>query len=304
MSKPSRDDVALELAETLWDLLRMAQIALSFKEVRKGQTSKAKAADVLRSLPLVIPLSPSVLKFGARFDYSDPNERIVEPRSLVRPLDLTGVQIQPNGDLNFTRYRASNAGEARGHVKQIYSEIITYSMIYAMPNSRKLVSLAPSFWGRPSDDTFYKYLSTSIVRPNTDKQLSVMAYAFARMQDDYERGWCVTLKIPGSLFGLTILTNATGAAALFRDREKPPAKDRKAALRHWVQGHWRGVPSDLDEETRVRRHLRGALDFEWLGFECKLRPSLHELNDLDEERVLREKERELGRDRRPATVTS
>lgn len=70
---------------------------------------------------------------------------------------------------------------------------------------------------------------------------------------------------------LSFPTNASGAMAAFKQRDKDPGKNRRTALRNWVKEHYRKRSSDdTDAEVKVRQHLRGRTPFKWLGLDCEL----------------------------------
>jgi hypothetical protein len=72
------------------------------------------------------------------------------------------------------------------------------------------------------------------------------------------------------------------ARQLFKARDLPPGRERRAALRHWVTRHAREKESDAP--VRVREHLRGATEFHMDQIECMLIPSAY-----DRERALEAK---------------
>jgi len=83
--------------------------------------------------------------------------------------------------------------------------------------------------------------------------------------------------------GVEFPTDPEGARAVFRLRDIPEGKSRRAALRHWVSEHWRGRRDGTDE-VLVHEYLRGATSFTWNGLICRLTPS-----PFDIERALRAK---------------
>jgi hypothetical protein len=63
-------------------------------------------------------------------------------------------------------------------------------------------------------------------------------------------------------------TSPGGCLALFRNREKRDDETRRAALRHWVQNHYR--ERGEREMAYVRDHLRGATSFGWRGLDAEI----------------------------------
>jgi len=85
--------------------------------------------------------------------------------------------------------------------------------------------------------------------------------------------WSVLLGEPG-IPRARFVTDPLGVREAFRLRDIPSGKSRRAALRHWVRNHWRkhGRDSEADRAW-VRAHMRGATDFTWNGFMCRVEPS-------------------------------
>jgi hypothetical protein len=68
------------------------------------------------------------------------------------------------------------------------------------------------------------------------------------------------------------LSDPAGARAAFALRDVPPGRQRRAALRNWVEGHWRKKRRDPEDQAWVKKHLRGATEFEWNDLRCKIQP--------------------------------
>lgn len=114
-------------------------------------------------------------------------------------------------------------------------------------------------WDDPLDD--YQH-------GNVEMSKSV---AFTRYYDwSVEIGWSgmPTIAIP---------TDPIGAREIFRLRDLPPGKSRRAALHNWVSGHFRQVRQDPVEELKILPYLRGSLNFDWNGMQCRIHPSQYDL---------------------------
>lgn len=77
-----------------------------------------------------------------------------------------------------------------------------------------------------------------------------------------------------------LLSDPTGAREVFRLRDIPQGRERRAALRNWVTDHWRKSRKAEDDAAWVARHLRGAMDFDWNGLRCRIQPP-----DFDVEKI-------------------
>jgi hypothetical protein len=61
---------------------------------------------------------------------------------------------------------------------------------------------------------------------------------------------------------------------MFRLRDVPPGKQRRAALLHWVRAHWRQRRQTVEaDKVWIRAHLRGAWSYTWNGLQCQIEPS-------------------------------
>jgi len=112
--------------------------------------------------------------------------------------------------------------------------------------------------------------------------------------------WSVTLRIQGSIGVRLLLRSCASTKELFRLRDAPPGKQRRAALRHWVETHWRAVSNTEDQEmlTLVRGHLRGGTRFRWNGLDVEIEPAEYDIERVAELKAWREQLREAGLDRR------
>lgn len=105
--------------------------------------------------------------------------------------------------------------------------------------------------------------------------------------------WCMTI-LPGLQFTsryfwrvlighednprVGFMTDPTGASEIFRLRDTPEGRARRAALRNWVTEHWRKDRQDPGVERKVREHLRGATTFGWGGLSCTVVPCAYDIH--------------------------
>lgn len=89
--------------------------------------------------------------------------------------------------------------------------------------------------------------------------------------------WHVLLGLPNAP-RLSLPCSPAEARELFKARELPPGKTRRAALRHWVGQHLR--ERDSAEPIAVRAHLRGVTEFTFDQLECELVPSAFDREKL------------------------
>lgn len=127
---------------------------------------------------------------------------------------------------------------------------------------REAALLAPGRWEVAED-------GNRLFDADLDLQMRV-ALAVCR---DSHRYWHVTL---GYVDGLAVgfETDALGAGGAWRLRDIPEGRSRRAAIRHWVSEHYRQSKREDGEATKVREHLRGAVEFVWNGLRVRIVPSV------------------------------
>lgn len=94
----------------------------------------------------------------------------------------------------------------------------------------------------------------------------------------YEYDWHVAF---GSIYnGPRVITpiNPVQALKLFKNREAAADKTRRAALKHWVEEHWR---EDEEGLAYICHHLRGHTRFRWSDLNCELFVSAYDLRKND-----------------------
>lgn len=82
---------------------------------------------------------------------------------------------------------------------------------------------------------------------------------------------------------LRFRSDPRGAMEVFRFRDIPDGRQRRAALLNWVRGHKRRTSGNQLNEadaTWVRRHMRGVQDFMWGGFRCRIAPPAYDMEHL------------------------
>lgn len=111
--------------------------------------------------------------------------------------------------------------------------------------------------------------------------------------------WTATLRFDGTV-GVRMMVNSPAALGpLFRLRDIPAGFERRRAIRHWVETHWRATGGDdSDILALVRGHLRGGTYFRWSGMTVEITPSAYDLDRLEELREWRLQMKAAGLDRR------
>ena len=79
--------------------------------------------------------------------------------------------------------------------------------------------------------------------------------------------WLVRIRKPGGVWA-ELFTDPSSTKAAFKLRDIPDGKRRREALMNWVSAHKR--LEGTEDETEVRKHLRGASTFTAGGLECRV----------------------------------
>lgn len=94
-------------------------------------------------------------------------------------------------------------------------------------------------------------------------------------RDQYK--WSVSIGYHGYP-ALRFYCDPEGARSIFKLRDIPEGKSRRAALKHWVGEHMRSTPNnDSDDYIHVLEYLRGQTTFDWNGMRCQIHPSLDDI---------------------------
>lgn len=116
------------------------------------------------------------------------------------------------------------------------------------------------------------------MRPDIDAELNTQVGLAINMQFSARYDWRVLIAATKAAPRLALAVKPDNARRLFKARELPPGRERRAALRHWVTEHYRNLQAV--EPTGVRSHFRGAEAFDWSGLHCEIEPS-----EYDRDRV-------------------
>lgn len=110
-----------------------------------------------------------------------------------------------------------------------------------------------------------------VEREYKDDYSAMMSIAVgAALRHRYE--WSAIFDFPTGI-RLRFGTDAGGALAIFKDRERPP-EGRRSPLLHWVARHWRRTSRTV---TPITTHLRGVQRFEWWGLPVTIIPAQYEI---------------------------
>jgi hypothetical protein len=224
--------------------------------------------------------------------------------NVLWPINVGSVTEADEGPRLMTA-RSITTKEARGYARLFSPFMIhmSYGQIFdgTMCTASSLYSWIGKKWTEAEDRIIYTTTNPDTAIPDrtgveTGKTRLQPAVAIAiALRHRYE--WGVSLGFDQSP-SVRFATDPTGIKDIFRIRDLPEGKDRREALFTWVVQHWRQDRQDPETEIYVRKHLRGAINFNWKGFNCQILPSQFDIEQRDKLILERKMMRLDGTDRR------
>lgn len=233
----------------------------------------------------------------------DPDEC---PPDLVWPLRV-GFVVENDGNntLSLELVRSITAREARGYA-DLFSPFMVRADIGAvydntMLTAATLYSWQGKTWTTASKRTLWEgHIPTKLsAKEMLEGSNSVRLATSLALRHRYE--WAVALGLEGAP-SIRFVTDPTGIKEAWRVRDLPEGRDRREALMTWVSDHWRQSRYDPDMETYVRKHLRGALSFEWRGMQGEIIPAPYDIEKRDQLIEERAAMKVAGKDHRPLEI--
>lgn len=178
------------------------------------------------------------------------------------------------GSLQFSRFRTIGTKEARMRGAVRFSpQMVIDSVVIAQPNGKSTsgAGIYSRLLGQWQDARAGR---TGL--PDNWRERVELGLGMA-LTMRYE--WSVWLG-HGAGPRVRFITDPLGVREIFRLRDLPPGRERRAALRHWVTAHWRAKRSEAADRAWVRRHLRGAEDFIWQDLRCRVSPPAFDVEQL------------------------
>jgi hypothetical protein len=246
-------------------------------------------------------LAPSLSENSCRVDMGIFGD--VHPNDLDGQWDVATVTHVEGEDraryFGLSRFRRIPLKAARGFPVRSpylgeYSGAIVDSHDGTFRTERSLVQLVGGKWQYlecayvPANYSHFRLHSK--FNHNDFVDLNEKLQCFLGMQFTRYYQWRVAVGLPGTI-SLTFPTDPTGIKAIFKMRDVPEGLQRRAMLKNWVSEHTRQCRASEDDFIWVRQHLRGHLQFSWLGFTCEVMPSQDAIDKNIELAWLKERNR-------------
>jgi hypothetical protein len=230
---------------------------------------------------------------------SDPSDQPVWPVSVTTAIHLRGDEATelgfPAGTWMFNKFETLDKAKWRGRLQRASPRMFEHSVLWAQPDGKQSSEVTPLA-------IFGSRIVTASPANNLGRRSDVgdpVPAFFGHKWDDEGRLWGA--KIVGGLMlrrrymwsvllgdgtgpRARFITDVVGVRQIFRLRDIPPGRLRRAALLHWVSEHWRKRRNlSSNDRTWVREHLRGSWSYAWNGLRCQIEPSVEDLEWLTAE---------------------
>ena len=210
-------------------------------------------------------------------------------QELERPLDYSMIRQElkeegeewaydadADGKAVFSRMRHVSKNQVRGRVRVYMPYMVENRTVFVDRFRRHGESVVFYYGSADLEEWFHIGVSQSPgsadqfnnprQQPFT-KQLRIVS-GFAKSREDK---WIVGLQRSNQP-AMAFPTDPIGVREIFRLRDIPEGKARRASMIHWVDAHYRKKHDDPSALTYVRKHLRGGTRFTWNGLICTVKP--------------------------------
>jgi len=257
--------MALTVAQKIDEIITFLELAEPAKRQPKDPWHHLRLSDLREVEPLSKLLDPMGNETWV-------DENVIDLADADGHLDITTlVDIPPDDPIyqqcafGVTRTQSVKPADVRGHSKRIFPQMVL--MTFAGIKLDGTYLAAKFVYGREKG---------LWVDANSGKHTTTNGIPLAiNLQFRRRYFWRVVLGYEGRS-SVSFLTDPHGAQEVFRLRDLPAGGTRRAALRNWVESHWRKNRGDAAESLKVRQHLRGATSFVWNGLKVDIAPSLED----------------------------
>ena len=277
--KPSIAPLRNALDDAVSDLIeRIAGINISNMEDRLGVSEYESALSYLHGCDFhYIDRLAERMEGGSRWYHqaTTPAEA-KDIQDISWPIDIAIVCESRDGCLNFDRMTTVTAAELRGLAKIFAPRMAMLANACLKPDGtwyaqKSPIGLINGKW-TPLNAGMTRQVNADtevleFFNQQRRKEVSDAAMLLQSVAITERYSWHVAL---GRKNGprICLPTNPRGCLELFKTREKRDDENRRAALKHWVQNHYR--ESEDGGLAYVRDHLRGATEFTWRDLDCEI----------------------------------
>lgn len=266
-----RRDALQSALDTLGDFLSVTKFRVNKK--RTGTYSGyhiARPRDFNRIEPWVLcQLFPEFYP-----DYERIVGKGIGPGDLERPMDVSAMVdfdkeggISSETEVAFRRFRQVGLKEVRGRVA-VYMPYMVEERTAWVDKARRTGEPVVLYFGSNDAVNWFGIGNHMIRGPMKDSTYLEIAYGLSYTRQSQ---WLIGLQRDRQP-AILLPTDPVGVREIFRMRDIPEGKKRRASLIGWVDAHYRKKHDDPTAEIYVRKHLRGGTRFVWNGLACSINP--------------------------------
>lgn len=202
----------------------------------------------------------------------------------------------PDGSWQFDRFMTLKPSEWRGKITKVFPRMIDRRIMISFPGGSHTSLRVPyAIIGKKLIEAPRTDTGMQIDSPG-DGSFGIPPHWWGRKTNtDAEKGELFAVRLLGGLAlrrryhwsvllgesagpRVRFITDPAGMREIFRFRDIPPGRLRRAALLHWVKAHWRQRRAPTaNDRAWIRQHLRGTWSYDWNGLRCQIEPSEYDL---------------------------
>jgi hypothetical protein len=207
----------------------------------------------------------------------------------------------PEGTWQFTRFKTLVPKEWRGVLQRFYPRMVDQMQMFVRPNGKAETIRTP--YAILADGHVISPMRATggghgMNSPTANYQIDAAWFGYRQGHtaggDDHRAIamiggmmlrkrylWSVLIG-EGKGPRARLFTDIVGMREIFRLRDIPPGKARRAALLHWVREHWRKRRDPTaNDRAWVKAHIRGVWSYQWNGLLCQIVPSESDIDLLE-----------------------
>lgn len=202
------------------------------------------------------------------------------PNDLARPLDIRilGTWVSDTDDksilpekASLQRFRQVTHKDVRGRVSVYMPYMIEHRIAFMDPIKNQAEPYV--LYVGTSDFVHWHVIGVGWRKQTLEDDWATKFKLALGIAESRQDKWLVSIQQENSA-ALLLPTDPVGVREMFRFRDLPDGRKRRAALIHWVEGHYRQYHDDPRAIAYVRKHLRGNTLFSWNGLRCIVRPPI------------------------------
>lgn len=253
------------------DFNRQIDNVLTYLELSEPDRATRMGGFGMRDIVKLDSFKDALLIFPEMYKYHNGSYviHIAKPRDVDYKFDFSSCSEGNKEDeiCTLSRFRRMAPKDVRGKVTRLYPVVAEHTA--AIVKKSGAYSSFRGFFAHTANG--WLNVTSGYAQRTVVSGHALLLGAELGLQFNRRYEWTASFSLGGP--SVCLVTDPLGAREVFKLRDVPPGKQRRAAIKHWVAQHWRKSRVDASEEIRVRQHLRGATSFNWNGLRVDIKPS-------------------------------